>query len=276
MHYSGTNSRVSLPQRYQRGQPNEKNIPTYTLSRTSRFSISSSTTSQYPLRPRIVSGTTYGSDYNPSNTTYSIISMTDVDYVSSWRESISTNTGSLNRISIIQDIHDEVYYLLKGTRDTPISKRAIRKHFSAQYGSSLVEIYGDFINECVSEFYQDNTNRHLSSTSSAFSVKQSNISLINNNTQTSTNINGNTNSNINCNTNSSSNSRIYGITNNSNNNYTPPYQSSLLNNISLSQPLSQSQSLSRNSVASSYTESKKRISSSLIFIENGNYSLKKF
>ncbi|KAG4095140.1 chitin synthase-domain-containing protein [Neocallimastix lanati (nom. inval.)] len=178
MHYSGTNSRVSLPQRYQRGQPNEKNIPTYTLSRTSRFSISSSTTSQYPLRPRIVSGTTYGSDYNPSNTTYSIISMTDVDYVSSWRESISTNTGSLNHISIIQDIHDEVYYLLKGTRDTPISKRAIRKHFSAQYGSSLVEIYGDFINECVSEFYQDNTNRHLSSTSSAFSVKQNKVNNI--------------------------------------------------------------------------------------------------
>jgi len=236
--FFSSTSKTSLPQRYQRGQPNEKYTPTYHLSRTSRVSFSSSTTSQFFNRPRIVSGTTYGSDYNPSNTTYSIVSMTEVDYVS-WRESVSTvNTASrtsINRGSILQDIHDEIFYLLKGTKDNPVTKRAVRKHFSEQYGSILVENYGEYINECVSEFYQDSSSSRIMSihsTSSVYSINNNYYSL----------------------------NRQYGVTNNMN----IQSRTSLLNNISsqsqsmsysqsLSQPLSHSQSISPSQSSQSHS-----------------------
>ncbi|ORX45223.1 hypothetical protein BCR36DRAFT_406117 [Piromyces finnis] len=227
--YFSSNSRISLPQRYQRGQIPEKNMPMYAHSRTSRISISSSTTSVFPNKPRIVSGTTYGSDYNPSNTTYSIISITDVDYIS-WRESASTNTTSGNLVSLLQDIHDEVFFLLKGTRDNPISSKTIRKHFSIQHGSSMVDSYGKFIDECVKEFYQDGSPQPSRlSTPSSFSFRNSN---------------------------NSSNNRQYGSV-------SSLYRTSLMNNASQSQSLSQnqylsqSQSFSRNSFSSSLTESRK-------------------
>jgi len=183
--YFSNNSKISLPQRYQRGQLSEKNLPVYTLSRNSRMSYSSSTTSQFINRPRIVSGTTYGSDYNPDNTTYSI---SDIDF-NSWGESISTvyTSTNANPVTILQDIHDEVFLLLKGTHDDPIPKKTIRKHFFSQYGPSILDSYGDFINECVSEFYQDNNSRYQDNNSrysrhlsNGFSIKHNSVASSNN------------------------------------------------------------------------------------------------